>query len=217
MTAFGRLPAPDARDNTYAMLTAVRAAPVTGRTWRYHGSGWWGDQGPLPHCVGFSWVHWLEDGPVSQAGTAPVVNPAVLYAQAQDVDEWDGTAYDGTSVRAGAKVLQALGFITSYLWAYDVETVADAILYVGPVVVGTTWYAGMMDTDSEGIIRPTGSPVGGHAYLLNGVNLTRGIFRVKNSWGRGWGTNGHATISFEDMERLITEGGEACLAMEIKR
>lgn len=213
MTAFGRLPAADERDHAYAMMTAVAARRAPTRTYRYWGSGWVGDQFDKPHCVGFSWVHWLEDGPVTQPGTAPVVPPATLYAEAQVIDEWPGTDYEGTSVRAGAKVLQARGFIESYLWAYDVPTIAKAILSVGPVVVGTNWYDGMMDPDT-GRVRVSGVPVGGHAYLLNGVNVTKGTFRIKNSWGSEWGIGGTATIDFESMQRLIDEDGEACLAIE---
>ena len=39
---------------------------------------------------------------------------------------------------------------------------------------------------------------------------------LKNSWGKLWGQKGHVYISFKDMERLIKEQGEICLAKEIK-
>lgn len=211
--SLGRLAAPDPRDAIFPMRLAIKEAPPEERHWRYHGSGWWGDQGHEPQCVGYSWTHWLEDGPHTQRGIAPVVGPARLYREAQKVDEWEGEAYDGTSVRAGAKVLQTMGFVTSYHWAWDVTTVADAILRVGPVVVGTNWYRGMYEAP-DGFVRVSGSIDGGHAYLLNGVNVRSAIFRIKNSWGRSWARNGHANITFEDFERLLREDGEACLAVE---
>lgn len=209
---FGRLPSSDERDRRFLISAAVDRPD---REYRYWWSGgWWGDQGPLPHCVGYAWTHWLEDGPVTHKGQAPIVNPAELYRAAQRVDEWPGESYDGTSVRAGAKILQEMGLIAEYRWGWDLDSLVAALLAEGPVVVGTWWYAGMMGADEKGFVRATGRRLGGHAYLVNGVNVRERRLRLKNSWGRSWGQNGHAWISFDDMERLITEDGEVCLALE---
>jgi hypothetical protein len=64
-------------------------------------------------------------------------------------------------------------------------------------------------------IAPSAEIVGGHCYVLNGVNTTARVFRMKNSWGRGWGIDGRASISFADMERLILDNGEACMAVQV--
>ena len=56
---------------------------------------------------------------------------------------------------------------------------------------------------------------GGHAWLVNGVSRTSRTFRMLNSWGPSWGSNAHAWLSFETMERLVFgEYGEACLYVE---
>jgi hypothetical protein len=139
-----------------------------------------------------------------------------MYSEAQKVDEWEGEDYDGTSVRAGAKILQQMGYISQYLWAWDIETVLSTLLNVGPVVVGTLWYESMFDPDPlYGLVKIEGEAVGGHAYVLNGVNLNSGLIRAKNSWSKEWGKNGHFRIKIEDFERLLHEDGEACIATEV--
>ncbi|MBW3663555.1 MAG: hypothetical protein KY469_10685 [Actinobacteria bacterium] len=219
----GRIFMPDERDENYPMAAALPEAEVRGYRYWWQ-DGWWGDQQFTPQCVAYAWTHLLEDGPRTHAPLVPqraaqhdrgaVVIPSEIYREAQQVDEWPGDSYSGTSVRAGAKVLHARGLLAEYRWASDVETVARALLLVGPVVVGTTWYAAMFHPNRDGEIVPEGDVVGGHAYVLNGVNTDREVFRVKNSWGRGWGLRGTAWISFDNFSRLLADHGEACLPIE---
>jgi hypothetical protein len=212
----GRRHAPDQRDHGF-LLREVVPAPTREIQYRYwFQNGWWGDQADTPQCVGYAWAHFLEDGPLTQLGPGPILAPSVIYDEAKKVDEWPGEAYDGTSVRAGAKALQARGFISEYRWAFDLGTVVNALLTTGPVVMGTNWYAGMFAPDADGVIHLTGDLAGGHAYELTGVSRALGRVRLKQSWGRAWGINGHAWLTFEDLERLVHEDGEACLATETR-
>ena len=107
--------------------------------------------------------------------------------------------------------------IKNYYWAFDLNTLVNSVLYLGPVVVGTYWYYGMFFPNLKGFIRPTGPIMGGHAYVINGVATQSKLFRIKNSWGKTWGQGGHAYISFSDMARLIRQQGEVCLALEIPK
>lgn len=211
----GRVYVPDPKDKKYQIKMALptKVSALTSRYW--NDDGWWGDQENTPHCVGYSWAHWVEDGPVTQPGIAPIAKPIDIYNGAQKLDEWAGENYDGTSVRAGAKYLQDKGFISQYLWAWDLNTLVQAVLEKGPVVVGTNWYYNMFFPNKLGTIRVAGNIMGGHAYVINGINTRTKTFRIKNSWGRTWGQKGHAYISFNDMSRLISEQGEVCLAVEI--
>lgn len=203
----GRIDIPDGRDRGYPMATAIpEAAPD--RMWRYWGAGWRGDQGATSHCVAYSLLHWLET--MGRPGDPDRWDPEWVYREAQKVDQWEGEAYEGTSVRAGAKILQRERLISSYRWAWDIGTISTAILTTGPVVAGTAWHDGMFTPDRDGFIRPTGGVAGGHAYLLSGVNTTERFFRLDNSWG-DWGVRGRARIGFDDFARLLADGGEACL------
>ena len=206
----------DIRDYDYLIkrniATVNRPTALKQRYW--NADGWWGDQLGTPQCVGYAWAHWLEDGPVEHAGKAPIVAPELIYTEAQKVDEWAGENYNGTSVRGGAKFLAADKKIGKYYWAFDINTIVNTLLNVGPVVVGTNWYSNMMAPNRAGFITPTGRILGGHAYVLNGVDTVARRIRVKNSWGRKWGQNGHAWISIPYMEKLIRANGEACIAVE---
>jgi pimeloyl-ACP methyl ester carboxylesterase len=88
--------------------------------------------------------------------------------------------------------------------------------YIGPMVVGTRWYANMSTPTTSGLMTPTGDIQGGHCYVINGIDEDAGVFRIKNSWGRGWGVKGHAFITFGDFEKLLLDGGEACITFENK-
>lgn len=221
----GRLYSPDERDKGFLMSSLIPKAKETQeyRTWKYWWpTGWWGNQGSTPHCVGYAWAHWLAEGPITQVrarskrGGHPF-DPNYLYNEAQLIDEWPGIDYDGTSVRAGVKVLKNNGFVSEYRWAWDIEDVINTLLYISPVVVGTVWTYDMFFPDENNIIKATGSFSGGHAYLLDGINVDRGIIRIKNSWGRNWANKGFAYISIDDMSKLISLDGEACVAVEIDK
>jgi hypothetical protein len=177
------------------------------------------DQGWNGSCVGHAWAH--------EMAARPVIIPGIdqpfaywVYKTAQKYDAWSGDAYEGTSVLAGAKVLQkrppampeGRGLMGSYHWIFgDMDELIQTLGYFGPVVLGTNWYDGMMDIDDDGFIHKTGLVAGGHAILIKGVSLPREAVRLHQSWGESWGDNGDCWLSFSDLEALLAEDGELCV------
>jgi hypothetical protein len=215
----GHIANEDPRDKLFPLSAVLPEAPfITQKMW--WDNGWWGDQGNTSMCTVYSWSHWLEDGPLVQDELGnrekPLFDVNKLYHKAQLNDGLPGTNYNGSTIRAVAKILQAMGCIKEYSWADNVDDIATCILTLGPVVVGTPWYTAMFNPDSNGLIHVGGGMAGGHAYLLNGVDTVKRQFRIKNSWGKSWGQNGHAFISFDDFAKILAQGGQACMAFAEK-
>lgn len=199
----------DERSRNYPIrqLLAAEPRPPRSYTWRCTPTL---DQGREGACVGFAWAH--------EAAARPVVIPGVdeagafaLYRLAQTLDQWPGEAYQGTSVLAGAKAATQLSQLFEYRWAFGLADTLEAISYRGPAVLGVNWYEGMFRPYDDGFLRPSGAAVGGHAILAKGVSVKRQAVLLHNSWGAGWGSNGEAWLSFEDLGRLLAEDGEACI------
>jgi hypothetical protein len=168
------------------------------------------DQGYEGACVGFGWSAELAGNPKPVRGVSNDTARS-LYRRAQQIDEWEGENYEGTSVLAGAKATAETGFLTEYRWAFGLDDVLRALSWQGPVVLGVNWYSGMYDTDSKGFIHPTGDLLGGHCLLARGVSTYYNRVFLQNSWGKEWGRNGGCYITFDDLGQLLSEYGEACV------
>ena len=231
---FGRVIQPDPRDGLYQASARLRAAEIeTPPPYKYWHIPQVTDQGYTSHCVGFGCGYLLEAGPV----TNDVFNSAAaaadycgeIYRQAQLRDDWDGEEplYYGTSVRAGLQVIQDRGFIKSYRWGWDLDTIIGWLGAKGPVVMGTDWYEGMWGDSGvsarTGFVEATGRIIGGHCWMIRGYNLerkcpdgSRGAVRLVNSWGDEWMQGGYAWLSLATLTHLLDGWAEAAMCDEIK-
>lgn len=132
-----------------------------------------------------------------------------LYRAAQKVDPWPGESYEGSSTDAPFRVLRDGGQISEWRWAFGLDDVLRTLSHHGPVAIGTNWYAGMDRPDSKGFVKAEGSIRGGHAYELYGINVAGRFVRARNSWGPSWGVKGLFLLSFDTLDRLLREDGEA--------
>ena len=214
----GRLPAHDPRDAMHPLraITPKRAA-VTTRYWR---TGAVMDQGSTPRCVAYSWSQFVQSAPLMTRLPWPDYQ-LTLYKRAQQLDEWPGEGYDGTSVRAGVKALQEEGRITEYLWSTDTEEIRRYVLSRGPVIIGIDWpetfFYPRKRASGMYLENPESENAGGHAIMVLGFSETRRAFRLINSWGSDYGEKGRVWMHIDVMrDRLSQPFAEACSALERK-
>jgi C1A family cysteine protease len=216
LAGMGRRHAPDPRDLAFPLRAITPAPTRTSMMWPLVTPVL--DQDDTPMCVGYSWTQFLFSAPVTHKANS-LGNPGVyakqVYDLAQTLDEWPGTNYEGTSVRAGAKALQQLGRIREYRWAHTAAEARNFILTRGTLIIGINWYDDMFVPDaSTGLLSVSGKSAGGHAILVDGYEAARDAFRLVNSWGAGWGQHGRAWLRSVDLDRLLSEDGECCSALE---
>lgn len=223
-----RVPEFDEASRDYPILATIDNKTPRSYTWRV---GAYNDQGREGACVGFAWSHELNARPV----VVPTDNAYAtrIYKRAQQIDEWPGEAYSGTSVLAGAKAVRELvaqdgkALMPEFRWAFGVDDLLVAVGRKGPAVIGINWYQGMFRPDDKGFIHPTGRVMGGHAIVVHGVRLVKinkaepfslenidrdkSFFKLHNSWGQGWGRNGECYLTVNAMNKLLSERGDACI------
>jgi hypothetical protein len=218
MPGLGRLVSIDPRDKEFRM-SAVAPIAVTRNKMMWE-TGPILNQGTTSECTAYAAEQLLLSAPVKNK---MYLTPNQLYRLNQLNDEWPGENYHGSSVRASMKVLQAAGLIGEYVWASSIDPVRRWVLMKGPVILGTNWYSGMNNPSRlTGFVRPTGKPVGGHAYMIRGADDTikcpdgsKGALRIINSWGNTWGQQGKAWLSYKEADGLIKNNGEAVTPVEL--
>lgn len=188
------------------------------------------DQGTEGACVGFGWTAQFLTDPVS-----PKKQPKVIvadkfarqvYRDAQKIDEWFGEDYSGTSVLAGAKIIQSRGLMDSYRWCFGIDDIRNTLLTIGPVVLGVPWYYSMYYTDTTALVNVdiNSGIAGGHCILLTGYHPSmkfgknrHEVYRWRNSWGKDYGKMGSGFIKAQDLNFLINQSGEACVPINKKQ
>lgn len=223
-----RVPQFDERSRGFAAIAPDDTRNFRSYTWS---CGIHLDQGREGACVGFGITHELAARPKVVLRDAAFA--LQLYSRARQLDEWDGEDYSGTSVLAGLKAAHELvntrgrALINEYRWAFGIQDVLRVIGYAGPVVLGINWYEDMYDPDEHGFIHASGQIAGGHCILAKAVRIVRidnslpatwenvdkekSYVTLHNSWGEGYGVGGDAYVSVNDLDKLLSDQGEAAI------
>jgi hypothetical protein len=209
MPGLGRIHVPDPRDANYPLRALVAPeAPLKTRYWR---TGPTLDQGQTPECVGYGWRDWLNASPImDKSGNPPTADN--IYQAAQQIDGIP-LPHEGSTVRAGAQVMQSQGRLAEYRWAANLNDVLQWLSQSGTVVLGTVWQEAMFTPDQNGVVHLGGGVAGGHCYLAIGLSVEKRMVRCLNSWGN-WGQRGRFWLHWNDLEGLLADDGEACAAVE---
>jgi hypothetical protein len=204
----------DDRSRAYDAATLV--AHVTARRTTYHERVvpiW--DQGQVGACTAFAALGLM--------GTEPFYRPSWRLAPDRALQFYElETQLDDSQIPGhyppddtgstglwSMKTLKRLGYITGYRHAFSFQTVLK-LLQVSPVSFGFPWYESMFETDRNGMItvdRASGL-AGGHQLVGSAVDFERGLIRVDNSWGTGWGKDGQGFLSFAAVETLLSVHGD---------
>jgi len=194
-------------DYPVAAVLDMGATPVS-KAWRLSQRF---DQGQTPRCVGFSLAQELSAAPVEVA-CSDWTGPNI-YWLAQELDEWPGSNYAGTSLLAGLKAVKQYGYLAEYRWAANVDDLVLALSQLGPVVMAGPWTSGMFTPDAEGRVRVTGTAGNiGHAYLLGELDWERGRVYIEQTWGPNWSVLGwRGWLALEDVRLLLSMGTQAAI------
>jgi hypothetical protein len=210
---------------------------------RVHLSRIWLDQGREGACVSFSWHTCMATSPKSVLTRIDNASAKQRYYIMQQDDDWPGgeypgasPVYSGTSVLAGAKLMQSLGFFPEYRWAFGIDELLAVLSHEGPAVLGIPWFDSMMDTDSNGMLTVEPDNGGaGHAICARAIHVPHGgyvettaayskrririktsepLVRFRNTWWRDWGLDGECFVRASDLDtKLLTRQGESCVPM----
>lgn len=192
-------------------------APIVAREWDRTFAF---DQGASSACTMFAAAGVMHSQPwrasLASAGLLAYDSDAERisgYRRAQAFDPWAGgePEYEGSSTDAPFTMLRDEGRIGEWRWCFGLDDVLRTLSNHGPVAVGSFWYSGMDIVDPKTCrVKVSGSIRGGHAYELYAVNPARQEVEACNSWGK-WGPCwGRFRLSFDDLEFLLGEDGEAC-------
>lgn len=178
------------------------------------------NQGQVGSCTGNAALGCLGTGSfylsVAKMGVDFSEPTAVkTYSKATALDGYPGqylptdTGSDGP---AAASALREFGWISGYRHGFSLND-ALAMGQQWPFIVGVNWYDTMYDptTDGELKIGPAAKVAGGHEFVIDSYDATRGLVGMTNSWGTDWGVGGRAFMSVETFERLLKEDGDATL------
>jgi hypothetical protein len=190
-------------------IPRFRLSFVSKRIWDFPSSPL--DQGMTSHCCGFSMASFGISSPVNDKFTSDDGHKFYYVCKAIDGEPQNE---EGSTIRTVARALVKVGRISTYAFAYSPDDVRKWILDKGPVIAGTVWTGGMMYPTRTGEVVPTGSELGGHAYLINGY--ADGYYICQNSWGR-WGLNGTGRflLSDKNFAALFRANGEFIAAVEL--
>lgn len=172
------------------------------------------DQGNLGSCTANAALGCLVTAPFGHVGVAYTEADAVeLYKLETTLDDSQipGSYPPHDTGSSGAWSMLALekqGKIASF--THTRTTYAALCMLTGaPVSLGVPWFSSMFHVKNGFVtVDPSSGLAGGHQVCLVGVDTGKQAVKVRNSWGSGWGDDGHAWLAWRDLNFLLSQGGD---------
>ena len=180
------------------------------------------DQGEEGACEAFGLTHELAAGPIQVLGLSGDW-ALKYYERVRETDRLMGNHFpSGTTTLANMKTSVSEKLISGYRWCFGINDVLDALCSVGPVCLGVEWREGMYSTTRDGLVKRTGSVVGGHFITAVAYDIHPRYGPVVgwlNTWGKDYGVadskigvpGGVGWIPVNDLALLLQAQGEAVL------
>lgn len=180
------------------------------------------DQGQLGSCTANAALGCLVTEPFGKAGVSYTEDDAVaLYTAETKLDDsqipGDYPPDDtGSTGPWSMMALEQQGKIKSYHHTRSLHT-ALRLLNHGPISIGVTWYNSMFTPTNAAPGGPDGMVItvdehsqvaGGHQVCIVANSVEHQHVLIRNSWGASWGDQGHAWLSWNDLDLLLHEGGD---------
>lgn len=207
----------DPMSRDYRMLSDVDATKVQIRSVD-HGVGPRLDQGDIGSCTGNEKADALNTdtlrGLMSHAPDSPYLTEAdalTIYKQATRLDNVPGVyppSDTGSTGLAACKAVIRLGYMKGgYRHTFTTHSFL-ASLMSRPAGCGSGWTESMFYPDARGYIAAKRGEefIGGHQWLVYGLDADAGDVLIENSWGTGWGLDGLARMRIEAWEQLVIRG-----------
>ncbi|TKS53795.1 peptidase C1 [Luteimonas yindakuii] len=174
------------------------------------------------------------------------LSPRMAYDMARRYDEWEGEDYAGSSCRGAMKGWHRHGLATEAVWPWraraepeayterrardaqrhplgayarvnhrDLVAMHVAIAETGVLYASAAVHEGWLKPPASGAIAWRQQDVTGyHAFAIVGYDA-RG-FWIQNSWGTGWGRNGHAHLGYDEWLERGTDTWVGRLAVPVQ-
>lgn len=178
------------------------------------------DQGQLGSCTANAALGTLVTAPFGKRGVSYTEDDAVaLYELETKLDDSqipgsfppDDTGSTGPWSMMALEKQHKIRSFTHTRSAHH----ALLLLNQGPISIGVTWYRSMFDVEQlpsgQAAIHvdPNTEVAGGHQVCIVANDTKAQMVYVRNSWGAGWGDNGHAWLSWADLQQLFGDGADA--------
>ncbi len=194
------------------------------------------DQNMTGACTGFGLAATVNFLLHNQRGAEiltpeQAVSPAMLYEMAKRYDEWEGTRYQGSSIRGALKGWQKHGVCTQKLWPWRGTGVRGRLtqkrqqnallrplgnyfrvrhlqlpqMHSALAEVGILFASATVHSGWDQV-DPQSGVIPMHDDTSGGhafaiVGYNQIGFWIQNSWGTAWGRNGFAIITYDDWLR----------------